>query len=135
MTNICCGLVSSTFSEGTMASWSETNAASNRPLAGKISIVIGSSRGIGQAIAQRLGQEGATVIVTYLTNAARAAEVVQTIQRNGSEAVAVQVDMREVASVRHLFEQVLTRFKRIDILINNAFGNIVLKPTKEMLQE
>ncbi|HEY7416021.1 MAG TPA: SDR family NAD(P)-dependent oxidoreductase, partial [Ktedonobacteraceae bacterium] len=118
-----------------MTSWSEINVASNRSLAGKIAIVIGSSRGMGRAIAQRLGQEGATVIVTYLTNSAGAAEVVQAIQRNGSEAVAVQVDMREVASVRQLFEQVLARFKRIDILINNAFGNIVLKPTKEMLQE
>jgi 3-oxoacyl-[acyl-carrier protein] reductase len=131
----CCGLTDSTLSEGAMTGWSESAVASHRSLAGKIAIVIGSSRGMGRAIAQRLGQEGATVIVTYLTNSVGAAEVVRTIQGNGSEAIAIQVDMREVASVRHLFEQVLARFKRIDILIINAFGKIILKPTKEMPQE
>jgi 3-oxoacyl-[acyl-carrier protein] reductase len=104
-------------------------------LTGKVAIVTGASRGIGRAIALRLGRDGATVIVTYIHGASRAEEVVAAIKEMGGEALAVQVDVRQISSIRHLFQQVLQRFGKLDILINNAAGTNIFKPTAEMTVE
>ncbi len=61
-------------------------------LAGKVAIVTGSSRGIGRAIAERLGRDGANVVVTYVGNQDKAEEVVSAIKANGSDAIALQID-------------------------------------------
>ncbi|GCE51430.1 SDR family oxidoreductase [Thermosporothrix hazakensis] len=107
---------------------------SKRPLAGKVTIVTGSTRGIGRAIAQRLGREGAAVVVTYATNVDLAREVVQAIQQAGSEALALQMDLREIATIRHLFARTLNHFGKVDILVNNASGLATLKPTAKLTQ-
>ncbi len=60
-------------------------------LSGKVAIITGSSRGIGRALAERLGRDGAKVVVTYAGNQAKAEEVVSTIKANGSEAIALTV--------------------------------------------
>ena len=102
------------------------------PLTDKIALVTGSSRGIGRAIAERLGQDGATVIVTYHDNADRAHDVAQSI---GHGSVAAQLDVREVASVRNLFTTVIDQFGRLDILVNNAAGINVFKPTHTLSED
>lgn len=104
-------------------------------LAGKVAIVTGSSRGIGRAIAERLGQDSATVVVTYVGNQAKADEVVSAIKATGSDAVALKVDMRKVEDVRDLFRKTIDRFGRLDILVNNAAGKNIFKPTAEMTEE
>ena len=104
-------------------------------LQGKIAIVTGSSRGIGRAVAERFGREGARVVVTYHGNRDKAEEVVGVIAGGGSEAVALQADVRDLASVRALFDQTITRFGGFDILVNNAAGVNVFKPTAEMTEE
>lgn len=104
-------------------------------LAGKVAIVTGSSRGIGRAIAERLGRDGANVVVTYVGNQDKAEEVVSAIKANGSEAIAVQVDMRKIEDVRHLFQKTLDHFGKLDILVNNAAGRNIFKPTAEITQE
>jgi 3-oxoacyl-[acyl-carrier protein] reductase len=110
----------------------ETQTTQNRPLSGKVAIVTGSSRGIGRAIAERLGQDGAKIVVTYVGNQAKAEEVVSTIKVHGSDAVAIKVDMRQIAEVRNLFQKTLAQFGQIDILVNNAAGKNIFKPTAEM---
>ena len=75
----------------------------NGNLSGKVALVTGSSRGIGQAIALRLGRDGASVVVTYAGNKDKAEEVVSTLKANGAEAIAIQVDMRNLEDVRNLF--------------------------------
>ena len=68
-------------------------------LSKKIAIVTGSSDGIGRAIAERLAQEGATVVVNYGKSADKAKEVVAGIEARGGKAVAIQADMSKVADV------------------------------------
>lgn len=104
-------------------------------LQGKVAIVTGSSRGIGRAIAQRLGRDGANVVVTYAGNQHKALEVVREIEAKGSEAIAVQVDMRKLEEVRALFEKTIDKFGKVDILVNNAAGKNIFKPTVEMTEE
>jgi 3-oxoacyl-[acyl-carrier protein] reductase len=72
-------------------------------LAGKVAIVTGSSAGIGRAIAERLAQEGATVVVNYGKSADKAKAVVTGIESRGGTAVAMQADISEVEDARRLF--------------------------------
>jgi 3-oxoacyl-[acyl-carrier protein] reductase len=102
-------------------------------LTGKVAIVTGSSRGIGRAIAERLGHDGASVVVTYAGNQDKAMEVVSKIQAHGSEAIALQIDMRKLSDVRDLFQKTVAHFGKLDILVNNASGKNIYKPTAEMM--
>jgi NAD(P)-dependent dehydrogenase (short-subunit alcohol dehydrogenase family) len=85
----------------------------------KVALVTGASRGIGRAVAQKLLDNGYRVVV-----AARALEpleaFVQAAKDAGREALAVQADVTDAASVEHLFEHTRERFGRLDVLFNNA---------------
>ncbi|MEQ1657123.1 MAG: SDR family NAD(P)-dependent oxidoreductase, partial [Nitrospira sp.] len=96
-------------------------------LSGKVAIVTGSSSGIGRAIAERLAEEGAIVVVNYGTSAEKAQQVVTGIQAKGGKAVAVQSDMSQVAEARRLVSDTVKQFGRLDILVNNA-GKFMPKP-------
>jgi len=89
-------------------------------LEGKIAVVTGGSRGIGAAIAKELGREGATVVVNYNGSHKRAQEVVEEIQAMGSTAIALQADISKAEHTKVFIDEVLEKFGRIDILINNA---------------
>ncbi len=73
-----------------------------RSLSGKVAIVTGASSGIGRAIAERLAEEGAIVVVNYGTNAEKAKNVITGIQAKGGKAVAVQSDMSQVEEARRI---------------------------------
>ena len=103
-------------------------------LLGKVAIVTGASRGIGRAIALRLGKDGAKVIVGYSRQAEKAQEVVAAIEKEGGQAVAVQADMGNLADVRRLFEEARQRFGKLDILVNNA-GISAFKPIAMLTEE
>src|SRR5947199_10338272 len=90
------------------------------PLTGKVAIVTGSSRGIGRAIAERLGKEGASVVVNYVRNADKSREVVSAIEATGGRGLAVRADMSQIADVRRLFQETLDHVGRLDIFVNNA---------------
>ncbi|MBW4515651.1 MAG: glucose 1-dehydrogenase [Timaviella obliquedivisa GSE-PSE-MK23-08B] len=102
-------------------------------LAGKVALVTGASRGIGRAIAERLGHDGANVAITYAGNRDQAEAVVETIRSDGVEAIAVQSDISDIASTRSLFQQVLNTFGQLDIVVNNV-GVSVYKPTIDMTE-
>jgi 3-oxoacyl-[acyl-carrier protein] reductase len=89
-------------------------------LVGKVAVVTGSSRGIGRAIAERLGREGASVVVNYRENAAQAQAAVAAISAAGGGAIAVQADLAVVAEVRRLFGTAVAQFGRLDIVVTNA---------------
>lgn len=96
-------------------------------LSGKVAIVTGSSSGIGQAIAERLAEDGAIVVVNYGTSAEKAQNVITGIQAKGGKAVAVQSDMSQVAEARRLVTGTVKQFGRLDILVNNA-GRFMPRP-------
>jgi 3-oxoacyl-[acyl-carrier protein] reductase len=86
----------------------------------KVAVVTGGSRGIGRAIALRLAEGGAIVVVNYHRNEAAAAEVVDQIKANGGDALAVQADVSQVADAQALLAAAKKAFGSIDILVNNA---------------
>ena len=104
-------------------------------LKGKTAIVTGSSRGIGRAIALRLAQDGANVVVTYHSSKDVAEEIVTEIKNKGVEAIALQVNVREIADVRKMFGKAIDRFGKVDILVNNAAGKNIFKPNTQMTPE
>lgn len=99
---------------------SQTQSTSTARLAGRTAIVTGGSRGIGAAVARRLATDGARVAVVYRNNGNEADAVVRSIRETGAEAIAVQADVAEAASVNAMVSTVREIFGAIDILINNA---------------
>ena len=99
-----------------------------RPLAGKVALVTGGSRGIGAAIAKRLAADGASVAVTYSKGADAAASVVKEIERTGGKALAIQADAAD--AVRNAVERTVTTLGRLDVLVNNA-GTIIPMKVEE----
>lgn len=89
-------------------------------LAGKVAVVSGASKGIGAAIAERLAEDGAAVIVNYAASAKQAEAVVAKIKAAGGKAEAVRADLSKPAEAKQLIDQTVAEFGRIDILVNNA---------------
>ena len=89
----------------------------------KIALVTGSSRGVGKAVAVGYAQEGAKVVVNYTSNEKAAIEVVETIEKIGSQAIAVKADVAKKADAERLVQAGIDEFGGLDILVNNAgFG-------------
>jgi meso-butanediol dehydrogenase / (S,S)-butanediol dehydrogenase / diacetyl reductase len=88
-------------------------------LDGKIALVTGGARGIGRAIALRFAREGADVAVADM-NAEGARSVAGEIEAAGRRALAIGVDVRELAQIRNMVGQAVGTFGRIDVLANNA---------------
>ncbi len=89
-------------------------------LTGKVALVTGSSRGIGRAIAEKLAAQGASVVVNYNTSEGAANDVVENIRANGSQAIAVQADVRDPMDAKRLVKAAQDEFGSLDILVNNA---------------
>ncbi|WP_416566554.1 SDR family oxidoreductase [Nocardia testacea] len=85
-----------------------------------VAVVTGGSRGIGRAIAQRLGGAGTAVVVNYRTDGAAAAEVVTAIETGGGRALSVRSDVSDPGQVRTLFDTAEQTFGGIDIVVSNA---------------
>jgi 3-oxoacyl-[acyl-carrier protein] reductase len=89
-------------------------------LAGRTALITGGSRGIGAAIARAFAREGAQVAFTFHRRRDAADEVVAQIERAGGVALAIQADAASAEDARRAVEETVARFKRINILVNNA---------------
>lgn len=89
-------------------------------LGGKTAVVTGASRGIGRAIALKLGQAGAKIVINYGSNRAAAEETCRLIEDAGSEALLFQADVKKFDEAEKLIKFCLDSFGHLDILVNNA---------------
>lgn len=83
-------------------------------------IVFAGSRGIGRATALRLAKDGASVLLTYVSNKAAADQVVQQIKQLGGRAAAIQVEVAEAQQVNAAFDEAIRLYGKIDIVVNAA---------------
>jgi 3-oxoacyl-[acyl-carrier protein] reductase len=88
-------------------------------LSGQVAVVTGAGQGIGEAIARRLAKAGAEVAAADLKIEA-AGTVADSIVSHGGKAFAVQADISNRASVEAMFQQVVDKAGKIDVLVNNA---------------
>jgi acetoacetyl-CoA reductase len=88
-------------------------------------VVTGAGRGIGCAIAEELGHEGARVVVNYSQSKGPAEDLVAGLRQSGSpESVAIGADVSDPAQAARLIEETVKQFGHIDVLVNNAGINI-----------
>lgn len=89
-------------------------------LAGSVALVTGGSRGIGAAVAVRLGEEGADVVLTYESDKERACQVVEQVRAKGRRARAVRADSAVPEAVVAAVDEAAAVFGRLDVLVDNA---------------
>lgn len=95
-------------------------ATATSPLAGKTALVTGGSRGIGRAIAERLGRDGARVAVHFGSNESAAKETVTTIEDAGGEAFPIGAKLGQQGDAETLWAAFDEHADGLDILVNNA---------------
>jgi glucose 1-dehydrogenase len=100
-------------------------------LENNVAIVTGSSRGIGRGCAIEMAKVGADVVVTYRTHPEEAQEVAEIIRQMGHEALVVQLDVADRQAVENMVQVTLNKFRKINILVNNA-AMTIRKPFLEM---
>src|SRR5512142_2289644 len=104
-------------------------------LRGKVAIITGAGSGIGKALARRLAQDGAAVVVADLHNYDTAAADIA--KATGARALGLQVDVAAEREVERMAAETMKAFGRIDILVNNAaiFSTLELKPFEKIPAE
>jgi 3-oxoacyl-[acyl-carrier protein] reductase len=95
-------------------------------LDGQVVIVTGASRGIGKAIAELFGREGAKTVVNYNTSDKQAQAVANRIVSRGGEAICAKADVSKSEEVKRMIETTVKMYGRIDVLVNNA-GVLITK--------
>ena len=93
---------------------------SNQSLVGKSALVTGGARRIGRGIALALAEAGADVAITFRTSQAEAVDTARKVESFGRRALAVECDVRSEGSVRAAVTATMSRFGRLDLLVNNA---------------
>lgn len=99
---------------------SPSHALPSPGTAARVAVVTGGSRGIGEAIARRLANDGLAVVINYAGNAAAAETVAEGIRASGGKALAVQGDVSRAEDVAHLFAATQEAFGRVDVVVNSA---------------
>jgi 3-oxoacyl-[acyl-carrier protein] reductase len=97
----------------------------------KVAIVTGGSRGIGRAVAERFGSDGASVVVTYTGANDSGQELADALRKQDSRAIAVKADVSNETDVQRLFQTAEREFGGVDIVVNAA-GVSVFKPLAEV---
>lgn len=100
----------------------------------KVILVTGASRGIGAEIAKQLAAAGAKVIVNYAGGKDAADKVVFAIKEQGGDAIALQADVSKAEEVATLFDNTISHYGKVDVLVNNA-GIMITKLIKDTTDE
>jgi pteridine reductase len=98
----------------------ENGTKPGEALHGRVALVTGSAKRLGRAVAMRLAQEGADVVVHFRTSGAEARGVVAEIEKLGRRGVAIAADLDSVSEIKRLFDEMAKQFGRLDILVNSA---------------
>lgn len=106
-----------------------THRALMRPLEGRVAVVAGGSRGIGQGIALKLARDGADCVTPYRKDHAAAAETVSALETLGGRAHE-RLDLAEPEQVGPIVERIAFAFGRVDVLVANAAAT-VFRPALE----
>lgn len=101
---------------------------------GRTVMITGASRGIGQGIAVRFAEAGATVVIGYRHDADGAGATIAEIEAWGARGLAVQIDVCDRLSFAEAFGRAVERFGRLDVLVNNA-GAYPIEPLSQMSDE
>jgi len=105
-------------------------------LDGRVAIIVGGARGIGEAIARLFAQEGASLVLVDLERMKPQLDaVVQAIHQQGGKAIAVTGDCSDDRQVNALVDETVRRFGKIDILINSAGFRGPLVPVTEISEK
>jgi pteridine reductase len=89
-------------------------------LRGRVALVTGAAKRLGRAVALRLAEEGADVIVHYRSSSADAQSAVAEIERAGRRGFAIAADLASVAEIKRVFDETAKQFGRLDVLVNSA---------------
>ena len=103
-------------------------------LSGKVALIQGGSRGIGAAIVKRLAAQGAAVAFTYVSSAAKAEELQNSVISEGGKALAIHADSADAGAIRNAVNATVEAFGRLDILVNNA-GVLAIAPLEDFKLE
>jgi pteridine reductase len=93
---------------------------SAQSLAGQVALVTGSAKRLGRAVAVRLAEEGADVVVHHRNSARDARSAVAEIEKLGRRSCAIAADLTNVSEIKRLFDETAKQFGRLDILVNSA---------------
>ena len=89
-------------------------------LTDKVAVITGGAGAIGSAIAKRLAEDGASVVLCDLKKLEDTDRLIEELQANGTRAVFVQADVTKLEDARRVVSEVITAFGKLDILVNNA---------------
>ncbi|HEV2325644.1 MAG TPA: 3-oxoacyl-ACP reductase family protein [Terracidiphilus sp.] len=103
-----------------VATFPVTEFAAARPLAEKVVLVTGGSRGIGHAVCRELSERGATVAINFRQSRALAENFCEELVHSGADCEIFQGDVSDRVQARKVVHDVLDRFHHVDVLVNNA---------------
>ena len=102
-------------------------------LQGKTALITGGSRGIGRAIAFRLAEQGADIIVNYVRHKRDARDTAAAVEKLGRRCLMVKANVAKSEDVQKMFSVISNEFENLDILVSNAASG-VLKPALELTE-
>ncbi len=101
---------------------------------GKVCVITGSTKGIGKAIAEALAENGGKVVICSRKQNECDAVAAEIAAKYGVEAVGISADITKQEAIDNLFNSVMEKFGRVDVLVNNA-GSAITKRAEELTQE
>ena len=108
---------------------------SGEALRGRVALVTGAAKRLGRAVALRLAEEGADIVIHYRSSAAEANSAIAEIEKMERRGVAIAADLTNIAEIKRLFDEAAKQFGRLDILVNcaaNFLPSSIISTTEEV---